>query len=98
MFGDTKISRSCSRHFGETKPVEVQLSLSYEVVALGNKKIASKKQVLVSVNTRLFFEDIEFLKRAAAEQGLPWQIELRLLVHRAVKGEQRDVLVLKEQP
>jgi len=39
----------------------------------------------------------ELLKRIAAERGISLQIELRSLVHRTLKGEHRDVVVLKEQ-
>jgi len=56
------------------------------------------KPSLVEVHARLFAEDVEALKRVAAEKGLPWQIELRLLVRRGVKGETREVVLLKEKP
>ena len=52
---------------------------------------------LKQYNVRLFQKDIELVKRIAAKQGLPWQIEFRLLVHRALKGESRSVLVLTEK-
>jgi hypothetical protein len=51
---------------------------------------------LVEVHTRLFAEDVVELKRRAAQQGLPWQIELRLTIRRALKGERREVLVFTE--
>ena len=53
-------------------------------------------RALIRINTRLFEEDVEALKLAAAESGLPWQIELRMLVHRAVK--ERAVQILDVEP
>lgn len=52
---------------------------------------------LIGVNTRLFADDVDTLKRMAAESTLPWQVELRLLVRRALRGEKREVIVLKDQ-
>ncbi len=52
---------------------------------------------LVEVHARLFPADVDELKRIAAERGISLQIELRSLVHRTLKGEHRDVVVLKEQ-
>ena len=57
-----------------------------------------KPPALVEVHTRLFADDVATLKRIAAERVIPWQIELRLLVRRALRGETREVLVLKEKP
>lgn len=51
---------------------------------------------LLEVHTRLFFRDVEAIKRIAVERGVAWQIELRLLVRRALKGEIREVVMLKE--
>lgn len=53
---------------------------------------------LKRVNTRLFAEDVSAIKKIAAQRGLHWQIELRMLVRRALKGEQREVLLLRDQP
>lgn len=53
---------------------------------------------LVEIHTRLFQEDLVKLKQIAGESRLKWQVELRMLVHRALKNERREVLVLKEQP
>jgi hypothetical protein len=39
---------------------------------------------------------VKQIKQIATEKGLPWQIELRLLVRRALKGDRREVLMLKE--
>ncbi len=52
---------------------------------------------LLEVHTRLFADDVELLKRVAAERRTPWPMELRLLVHRALKGERQEILILKEQ-
>jgi len=48
---------------------------------------------LQEVHARLFKEDVETLKQVAAQHGLPWQTELRLLVRRALKG----IVSLKEK-
>lgn len=56
-----------------------------------------KPPPVVPVHARLFADDVKRLKELAAERGIGWQIELRLLVRRALKNEQREVLVLKEQ-
>ena len=53
---------------------------------------------LKQVNVRLFEKDVRTIQQIAAKQGLPWQIELRLLVRRALAGEVRPVMVLKEKP
>lgn len=53
---------------------------------------------VVDVHARLMREDVAALKALAAQTGISWQMELRQLVHRALKGEQRSVLVLKESP
>jgi hypothetical protein len=53
---------------------------------------------LVGVHTRFFASDVAEVQRIAAEKGLPWQIELRLVVRRALKGERREVVVLREKP
>lgn len=52
---------------------------------------------LVQVNARFFAEDVDLLKQISQESGIPWQVELRLLVRRALKGERREIVVLKEQ-
>lgn len=61
------------------------------------KPTEAQPSALVDVHARLFPEDVETLKRMAVETGTrSWQIELRLLVRRALKGERREFLVLKE--
>lgn len=37
------------------------------------------------VNTRLFEADVAEIQRRAAERGIDWQIELRLLVRHALR-------------
>lgn len=59
--------------------------------------MSNNRPKLTPVNTRLFADDVKAIKEIAAEQGLPWQVELRLLVRRALKGEKREVVLLKEQ-
>lgn len=53
---------------------------------------------LKPVNARLFEKDVRLIKRIAAQKGLPWQVELRLLVRRSLRGETREITVLKERP
>lgn len=52
---------------------------------------------LKEAHVRLFSDDIELLKKLAAAHGFSWQIELRLLVRRALKGQQREMIILKEK-
>lgn len=52
---------------------------------------------LVEAHCRLFADDVEALKRIAISNGTRWHIELRLLVRRALRGERREVIVLKDQ-
>ncbi len=47
---------------------------------------------LVQVNTRLFRKDIKTIKARAVANGLPWQIELRLLVRRALQAEALSII------
>lgn len=51
---------------------------------------------LTKATVRLFSDDISALKKLAAAKRSKWQIELRHLVHRGVKGGTREVTVLKE--
>ena len=39
---------------------------------------------ILSVHARLFAADVQALRRRAATSGIPWHVELRLLVHRAL--------------
>ena len=55
----------------------------------------SKKAKLVAVYTRLYSEDAELLRKMAAERGTPLAIELRMLVHRTLRGEKREVVLVK---
>lgn len=58
--------------------------------------MALAKNKLMLVTARLFADDVKTLKKVADEKGSRWNIELRQLVRRALKGEQREILVLKE--
>lgn len=60
-----------------------------------NKKDEKK---LVQVNARFFQNDVREIHRIADERCTPWQVELRLLVRRALRGDRREVVVLKEKP
>lgn len=42
------------------------------------------EEALRSVYSRLYSDDVEELKRRAAERGFSWQAYLRKLVHRAL--------------
>ena len=55
-----------------------------------------RRNRVASVHARLFVEDIVQLKKIADARGTKWHIELRLLVRRALSGEHRDVVILKE--
>lgn len=46
--------------------------------------MSTKKHRLTHVHARLFEEDLGRLKQLAAQKLIPWQTELRLLVHRAL--------------
>ena len=59
-------------------------------------KKQQKRNALVEVHSRLFAVDIEQIKKIAAERGMKWQIELRMLVRRGLSGEKREVVLLKE--
>jgi predicted DNA binding CopG/RHH family protein len=55
-----------------------------------------KRPKLKEVHTRLFERNVSQVKKIAASKGIPWQVELRLLVDRALKGEKQDFIVVKE--
>lgn len=48
-------------------------------------KLPEDANRLVDIHTRFFATDIEEVKRIATANGLPWQVELRLIVRRAVR-------------
>lgn len=52
---------------------------------------------LVEVHTRFFADSIVEVKKIAAQRGIPWQIELRLILRRALKGDRREVVVLTDE-
>lgn len=56
------------------------------------------KAKLIDTHVRLFADDVSQIKKIAHERGLPWQIELRMLVRRALRSEHREVVLLKEKP
>lgn len=60
--------------------------------------MGAKKNHVEEVHARLFADDIRELKRIASEHGSKWQFELRLLVRRALKGERREIAILREEP
>lgn len=56
-----------------------------------------KQEKLVQVNVRLLSENVAKIKQIAAERGIPWQVELRLLVRRALLGQQQDFIIIKDK-
>ncbi len=68
-----------------------------ELFCTMRSKTVPPPPAISNVHARLFSDDVAQLKRLAAERGIPWHVELRLLVRRALKGEHREVLVLKDQ-
>lgn len=58
--------------------------------------MAQKSNKLAIVHVRLFAADVATIKKIASQSGNPYQLELRQLVRRALKGELREVLILKE--
>jgi len=59
------------------------------------RKAAATK--LTPVNVRLFSEDVEEIKQIAEEQGGSWQVELRMTVRRALRGQRREVTIIAEK-
>lgn len=57
-----------------------------------------RKAKLLPVNVRLFSEDVAEIKQIAEEQGGSWQVELRMTVRRALRGQRREVTIIKDQP
>ena len=55
------------------------------------------KNKLRPVHTLLFQEDVDTLKQLADDKGTKWQVELRQLVRRALRGEKKDIYVLREK-
>lgn len=51
---------------------------------------------MTEVHARLFSDDVAQLKKIAAQSRLSWQVELRQLVHRALAGDRREVIVVKD--
>lgn len=51
---------------------------------------------LTEVHVRLYSEDVRALKKSAAEKGLPWNIELRQLVRLALRGERREITIVRD--
>lgn len=53
---------------------------------------------LRDVHVKLFPDDVAELIRISQARRSKWQVELRQLVHRALKGERREIAILKEAP
>ncbi len=54
------------------------------------------KARLKEAHVRLFAEDVELLEKIAAKNGTHWQIELRVLLRRALRGEPLSITIIKE--
>lgn len=63
---------------------------------MGRSAKKKTKNTLREVHARLFDDDVETLIKIAEERRTKWQMELRLLVHRALKGERREFVTIKE--
>lgn len=59
--------------------------------------MSETKPKLYQAHARLFPEDVKHLKKVARERGSSWHIELRMLVRRAIRGEQREVIVIDKE-
>jgi len=57
---------------------------------------SSASRPLRAVHAYLFPDDVEMLQKIAAERRTKWQTELRHLVHRALKGELREVIMIRD--
>lgn len=60
--------------------------------------MSGKAPLLYDTHVKLFRDDVAQLKKLAAENRSKWQVELRQLVHRALRGERREITVVKEAP
>lgn len=57
---------------------------------------AKKSANLYDVHVHLFADDLAQIKKIAVEKGIPWSVELRSMVRLALKGERREITVVKE--
>lgn len=58
-------------------------------------KAVKKRPELKMVTSRLFKDDVDTLQKIAEERGTQWQVELRLLIRRALKNEKREFVIIK---
>ncbi len=56
----------------------------------------SKKNKLVRLHTNFFTSDIDDVKKIAAEAGLAWQIQLRMLLRKALI-EYRELQTMRKR-
>lgn len=52
-----------------------------------------KKPKIVGVNSRLFLEDVKYLKEIAAAEGSQWQPKVRQAVHLGVQAMKRGRVI-----
>lgn len=57
---------------------------------------ANKEPDTIAAHVRIQRQDMLALQKMAKVSGVTWQMELRMLVHRALRGERREVMVLKD--
>jgi hypothetical protein len=67
-------------------------SLVREKVSL----VRDKSSRLEEAHVRLFADSVLELKKLAAEKGTHWQIELRQLVRQALRGERREITIVRD--
>lgn len=65
--------------------------LSREIISL-----VRKRPQLKEAHVRLFAEDVETLEKIAVKNGTHWQIELRVLLRRTLRGEPVGITIIKE--
>lgn len=54
------------------------------------------QSALYDTHVKLFRDDVTELQKVAEVRRSKWQVELRQLVHRALKGERRELLLIKD--
>lgn len=71
----------------------LEIALSYRRAIVS--KAVKKRPELKMVTSRLFKDDVDTLQKIAEERGTQWQVELRLLIRRALKNEKREFVIIK---
>lgn len=58
--------------------------------------LVKTKNKLVDIHIRLFAADVAHFKKLSAQTGVPYQIEIRTFIRRGLRGERREITILKE--